>query len=122
MKRHDYRQILFSLHPLQDREKFQLVANIQIGGRLIQHDNLRFLADRPRQHDALSLPVTDPRKILILNRRHIYHVHDLPDDPAILVAKKSEPARIGIAAGRDHILTGHQLRVQPLRKDDRHLL
>ena len=39
------------------------MTDIQKRGRLIQHDDLRFLADSSCQKDSLALPVTDGIKI-----------------------------------------------------------
>ena len=59
VKRHQHGHMLLSYHFLQDREQFQLVTDIQKRGRLIQHNDLRFLADGPGQKDPLPLTIAD---------------------------------------------------------------
>ena len=59
MQRHEHSQILLAHHALEDGQQLQLIADIEIARRLVEHDELRLLAERAGEQDALPLPVAD---------------------------------------------------------------
>ena len=121
MQRQDHCQSLFFLKLLQHGKKFQLIFYIQIGSRLIQQQDFRLLTNRPGKQDTLSLSVADPRKIPVLEFQHMHGFHCFLHGFMILCGQNSEPPGIRVTPGCHHILTGHQLCMRPLCKDNRHL-
>ena len=116
MKGHDHRHLFFQYHLLQNGKKLQLMPDIQEGGRFIQDNDLRFLADGACQKDTLSLSVTDGCKIPILQIPGVNHLHGTFNFFLVLCGKDPESSGIGISSGGYHILTGHKLRSHALGK------
>ena len=73
MQRHHYCDPLPARHPVEDGEEFELVADVQVGGGLVEHNDLRFLADRAGKQNSLALSVTDSIKGPL---RELPRVHD----------------------------------------------
>lgn len=64
MQRHDDRDSLFPRHTPQGFEQLELIPDVEIGGRLIEDDDLRLLTEGPRQGELPLLPVADLAEIL----------------------------------------------------------
>ena len=79
MQRHNDRDALFLRHAAQDGEQLQLVANVQEGGRLIEDDDLRLLADGARQKDALALTIADGIEVPLGELQRVNAVHGVID-------------------------------------------
>ena len=116
-RQHD-RDLLFPCQFLQHRQKLDLIAHVEEGGRLVQQQDLRLLADGAGKHHALALAVTDFLKALGGKLAHMDQGHGLPGRRAVLLREDAEPARIGIAPRRDHLGTAHELGAQPLGGHD----
>ena len=59
MQGHHHSDPLIPGHAPENGEKLQLVPDVQIGGRLVEDDDLRLLTDGPGQQDPLPLAVAD---------------------------------------------------------------
>ena len=66
MKGHNHSKLAIQYHLFEDGKKFQFMPDIQKRSRLIQDNNLRFLADGAGKKDSLTLTVTDRSKIAVL--------------------------------------------------------
>ena len=79
MEGHDHSKLIFQHHFFQNGEKLQLVADVQEGGRFIQYDDLRLLADCSGQKNPLALAVTDGCEIPVLQVPGMDGLHGCPD-------------------------------------------
>ncbi len=79
-----HRQIVLPHHALEHRQKLQLVADVQKAGGLVQHDDLRLLTQRPRQEDALALPVADGGEGAVGKRHAAYLLQGALHDGLVL--------------------------------------
>ena len=122
MQGHDDRDLLLSRHPVQDGQQFQLVPDIQEGGRLVEDDDLRLLTDRPRQQDPLPLSVTDRVKRPLSQMLSVYLRERLVDFALILLREDPETACIRVPPHCRHVAAGHKLSLKPPCEDDSHLL
>ena len=89
------------------------MPDIKKGGRLIEDQVFRFLADGASQKNALLLSITrvpeqDVRKVFAL-----HHGKGIPDFFLIFPGQDPEPAGIRIPPGSGHIKTRHKLRIRP---------
>ena len=87
------------------------MPDIKKGGRLIEDQEFRFLADGASQKNALLLSITrvpeqDVRKVFAL-----HHGKGIPDFFLIFPGQDPEPAGIRIPPGSGHIKTRHKLRI-----------
>ena len=57
VQRENDRHLLFAHQLLEHGQQFQLVANIEEGGGLIEHNDLRLLADGTGQQHTLPLAI-----------------------------------------------------------------
>ena len=122
MQRHQHCNAAFPHQLLQDRQELDLVADVQIGGGLVHHQDLRFLADSPGQHYQLALPVTHSGDLPVPKFSHSHQLHGLQDLVPVFLRQDPEMAGIRITPHGSHVETGHQLRPGTLRQDHRHPL
>jgi len=122
MQGHHNCDSLFARHPVEDGKKLQLVADIQIGGRLVENDDLRVLADGAGQQDPLALAVAHRVKGPVRQLARMHGNQGFIHLPFVLLRQDTQPACVWIAAHRRNIPAGHQLRLQAACQDDRHPL
>ena len=108
-------------HFVQNIEKLQLVADIQIGRGLVKHDDLRLLADGAGQQDPLALAVTDGVKGSVRELLRVHHGQRLVHLPLIRLRQDPEAPGIGIAAHCRHIPACHQFCLKAACEHNRHL-
>ena len=121
MKRHHDGDPLLPGHFVEDSQKLQLMADVEIGSRLVQDDDIRLLTDGTGQKNTLTLAVTDcikrpVREVLRMHRRQRL-VHLL----LIRLQEDSKTSCVGVAAHCGHIPAGHQLCLQAAGEHDSHL-
>ena len=121
MQRHHNRNALLPGHPVKNGEKFQLMTNIQIGSRLVEHDDFRFLTDGAREQDSLALAVTDCIKRSVGKALCMYGCKRGFYLLLIGIRQDTQASGVGITAHGGHIPAGHQLRLQPACQHDSHI-
>ena len=121
MQRHDDGDALLLCHAAQNREQFQLVADIEERSRLVEDDDLRLLTDRTRKKHSLALAVADGVEIAAAELFGMNGAHRLLDLLLILAGQHAEPSGVRIAARCHDIVAGHQLRLHALRQHNGHL-
>ena len=120
VQRENDRHLLFAHQLLEHGQQFQLVANVEEGGGLIEHNDLRLLADGAGQQHTLPLSIADAGKIAVGKfiradkRKRLVHLG------AVLVAEQTKPSGVRIAACSRHIPAGHQLRSHMLGEQHGH--
>ena len=87
------------------------MANIQIGSRLVEHDDFRFLTDSPREQDSLALTVTDSIKRSVGKALCMYGCKRSLYLLFIGIRQDTQASGVGIAAHGGHVPAGHQLRL-----------
>ena len=120
MQRHDDGDALLLCHAAQNREQFQLVADIEERSRLVEDDDLRLLTDRTRKMHSLALAVADGVEIAAAELFGMNGAHRLLDLLLILAGQHAEPSGVRIAARCHDIVAGHQLRLHSLSKNYSH--
>ena len=113
MQRQHDRNVLLAHEFFQNGQQFELVADVEERGRLVEYKHARLLTDGTGEQDALALTVADAGKIAV---REVLCVHEgerLADFLFILRAEQAEPPGIGVAPRRRHIPAGHALGRQP---------
>ena len=118
----EHRQITLLGHLPQDGQQLQLVADVQEGGGLVQHNHLRLLAQGPGQQHPLPLAIADLDKIQRGQFLPVDQSQGLPDFFPVCLCQQTQPPGVGVAAHGHHIPAGHQLRAHPLRHQDGQLL
>ena len=96
------------------------MADVQIGGGLVQNDDFRLLTDGSGQKNPLPLTVADGVKIPVRKLPGMDDFHSLGDLLLIVLREQAQTAGIGVTPGGDNVPAGHQLRLHPLRKHHRH--
>ena len=122
VQRHEHGDIAFPCQLLDQRKEFELVADIKIGGRFIEHKNIRLLRHCPCQHDTLPLPVTDLCERHIPQLLYMGHLHGFVHNTPILRRQDAKSAGVRIAPGGCNILAGHELRVDASSQKERKAL
>ena len=102
----------------EDGQEFQLMADIEKGGGLVQDQDFRVLTDRPGEQDPLALAVADLCEIPVSEIGDLREGHGLLYDFPIPGTCDPEPPRVGITAESDDFAAGHELRILPLRGHD----
>ena len=120
MQRHEHSQILLAHHALEDGQQLQLIADIEIARRLVEHDELRLLAERAGEQDALPLPVADGLEGPVGKGLRVGAAQALVHNLSVFRGQDAELSRIGIAAAADHVAAGHELRVHAGGHEDGH--
>ncbi|KAF5056184.1 hypothetical protein DSECCO2_369880 [anaerobic digester metagenome] len=121
VQRHDDRDAPLLCQGPQNAQKFQLIADIQKGGGLVQYDDPGFLADRPGQQDSLALAIADPGKVPLGQGQGIHQLHGPEDSGPVCRGEDAQATGIGIAAGGDNLPAGHKFRFEPIGPDHRYL-
>ena len=121
MQGHDHRNTLLPGHFPENIQQLDLMADIQIGGRLVQDDDLGLLADGPGQHDPLALAVAEGGEVPLLQLQGVDPLQGLTDDALVGLGQFAQGVGVGIAAHRHHFAAGHQFRTDPVGKHHRHL-
>ena len=111
VERHQNGQVFLAHHALENAQKLQLIADVEIACRLVEDDQLRLLAQRARQQNPLPLPVADGAEGLIGKVERIGLPEAFLDDLLVFRAQNAEPSGVGISAGAYHIAAAHQLGV-----------
>ena len=119
---HEHRQIFLPHHGFQDCQQLQLIADVQVAGRLVQDDDFRLLAQGTGKQNSLPLAVTDGLKGPVRQIGAVHQSHGIHDNALVLLAQQAQGPGIGVAAGADHIKAGHELRVHPLGHENGHFL
>ena len=122
MKGHKHCHHLLMNQVLENRQKLQLMPDIQERSGFVQHNSPGFLAHGPRQKDALLLPVAYLRKIPPGQVPCVNQLHGLPDLFSVFCGQYAHSSGIRVTAGADHILTGHKFRVNPFCHQNGHPL
>ena len=122
MHGHHDRDPLLPGHPVKDIEQLQLVADVQIGGRLIEEDDLRLLADGAGQEDPLALAVADGVKGPVREVLSVHGLQRLLHLFFVRIGQDAQPPGVGIAAHGRHVPAGHQVCLQAAREHDGHPL
>ena len=120
VERHDHGDPPFLRQLPQDAEQLELVAHVEEGGRLVEHDDPGLLADRPREQDPLPLTVADLGEILLPQRPDVHQLHGLAHQAAVLLRKDAQHARVGVPPRRGALPAGHQLGAGLFGEHDRH--
>ena len=107
MQRHDDGDALLLCHAAQNREQFQLVADIEERSWLVEDDDLRLLTDRTRKKHSLALAVADGVEIAAAELFGMNGAHRLLDLLLILAGQHAEPSRVRITARRHDIVARH---------------
>ena len=120
MQGHHHGDPLFPGHSPENGKKLQLVPDIQVGCRFVEDDDLRFLANGPRQQDPLALAVADRlkgsrRKFLCVNGGKGF-LHLL----FILLRQDPETSCIRVSSHGGYIPAGHELGLDPSGQHHRH--
>ena len=121
MEGHNDRDPLLMGHLPQNIQQLNLMADIQIGGRLVQNNNFRLLTDGPGQHDPLALSVRKGGKVPLSQIQSMDPLHSLGHNLLVPGRQLAHGIGIGVAAHSHHLLAGHQLRVDPVRQHHCHL-
>ena len=120
MQRENDRHLLFAHQLLEHGQQFQLVANVEEGGGLIEHNDLRLLADGAGQQHTLPLSIANAGKIAVGKFICADKCKRLVHLDAVLVTEQTQPSGVRIAACSRHIPAGHQLRPHMLGEQHGH--
>ena len=107
MQAHDHGQTLVSAELTQDVQQFQLIADIQVGSRLIQHQQFRFLRQCPGQQNPLALAVAQCHKVLTGQRLDPGGAERALHCLMIPFGQNPKGPGIRIASGFHHLPGGH---------------
>jgi hypothetical protein len=92
------RLFLFLLEPLQDREDFEAVVEVEVGAGLIQTKERCVLGQRPGDENSLALPAAQMGDFLFLEVRYLDHIQDGLDDTAVGGRDAGHPSLTGVTA------------------------
>ena len=97
-----------------------LVAEVQVGGRLVQQEQRRLLGQGPRQGDELSLAARQLVHPPVRQRRDARRLHGHPRH--VVVPRAPGPARrVWVAAHQHHLAHAERKRHLEILGDDGHL-
>ena len=114
VERHQNGQVFLAHHALENAQKLQLIADVEIACRLVEDDQLRLLAKRAGKQDSLPLAVADGGKRRVGERERVHLRKRLLDDLLIFVPQDAEPSRIGIAAHFDQLAHAQAAGLRPV--------
>ena len=122
MERHQNGQVFLAHHALENAQKLQLIADVEIACRLVKDDQLRLLTKRAGKQDPLPLAVADGLKGLVGKVQRVDLAKTVFYDFFVLLAQNAEPSGVRVPAGADNVAAGHEFRVHAGGHDDRHAL
>ena len=109
MQRHDDRDTLLMRHITKYIQQLYLVSDIQIGRRLVQHDDVRLLRYRACQHDPLALTVGERHEVMLCQILRVYSGKRSIYDLGITHRELPDGVGIGVSPHRHDLPAGHQL-------------
>ena len=120
MEGHDDGDALLLGHGTQQRQQLQLVGHVQEGGGLVQHDELRLLADGPGQQNPLALAVGNGGEVPVRQVGGVDAVHGGQHLGPVLRREEAQGVGVGVAAGGHHVVARQQLAPDALGEHHRH--
>ncbi len=90
----------------QQRQQLHLVPDVQVVGRLVQHQDVRLLRQRPRQQNPLPLPAGELGEPPVRRVRHADPGQRLGHQPVVLGVVLGERPLVRGPAHRDHLAHG----------------
>src|SRR5215510_8492721 len=99
-------QALVPVEPSQEGYALRLVAQVQVGGGLVEDEEARLLGERPREDDALSLPAREALERLRGERLHTREGHGFARDREIGAALEESRGGVGKAPHEHELLHG----------------
>ena len=103
----------------RDLHDAQLMRDVEVGGRLVEEEEARLLAECHGEKDALPLAPREGMHLALCERRDVRHLHRPCDCIAVCRARaQGEPPRMGKSAVGDELAHGEpRCRRALLRQD-----
>ena len=95
VERHQNGQVFLAHHALENAQKLQLIADVEIACRLVEDDQLRLLTKRAGKQDPLPLAVADGLKGFIGKVQRVDLAKTVFYDFFVLLAQNAEPSGVG---------------------------
>ena len=106
MEREHHRDVPLPRQLPQEGQQLDLIAHVEVGRGLIQHQHLRLLTDGAGEHHALTLPVAERFKVAFGEVVDADHAHRSLHHRAVMLGEDAEGTRVRVAPEAHDIAHG----------------